>query len=68
MAEAIRASLATAGIAVPIQVEAPEAALQLARTGQHQMALLEARVEAGDPHFLLYPLTSSEGATRGPAR
>jgi peptide/nickel transport system substrate-binding protein len=67
VAEAIRASLATAGIAVPIQVEAPEAALQLARTGQHQMTLLEARVEAGDPHFLLYPLTSSEGATKGPA-
>ena len=66
VAEAIRASLATAGISVPIQVEAPEAALELARTGQHQMALLEARVEAGDPHFLLYPLTSSEGASKGP--
>ena len=66
VAEAIRASLANAGFTVPIQVEAPEAALQVARTGQHQMALLEARVEAGDPHFLLYPLTSSEGATKGP--
>jgi ABC-type transport system substrate-binding protein len=29
------------------------------------MALLEARVEAGDPHFLLYPLSSSEGAGKG---
>ena len=66
LAEAIRASLAAAGIVVPIQVEAPEAALQLARTGQHQMALLEARVEAGDPHFLLYPLSSSEGTSKGP--
>ncbi len=66
VAEAIRASLATAGFSVPVQVEAPEAALELARTGQHQMALLEARVEAGDPHFLLYPLTSSEGASKGP--
>jgi ABC-type transport system substrate-binding protein len=67
VAEAIRASLATAGIAVPIQVEAPDAALELARTGQHQMVLLEARVEAGDPHFLLYPLSASEGASKGPA-
>ncbi len=67
VAEAIRASLATAGISVPIQVEPAEAALQLARTGQHQMALLEARVEAGDPHFLLYPLSSSEGASKGPS-
>lgn len=67
VAEAIRASLAEAGISVAIQVEAPEAALDLARAGQHQMALLEARVEAGDPHFLLYPLSSSEGATKGAA-
>jgi ABC-type transport system substrate-binding protein len=66
VAEAIRASLATAGISVPIQIESPDAALQLARSGQHQMALLEARVEAGDPHFLLYPLSSSEGASKGP--
>ncbi len=66
VAEAIRASLATAGISVPIQSEPADAALQLARNGQHQMALLEARVEAGDPHFLLYPLTSSEGASKGP--
>jgi peptide/nickel transport system substrate-binding protein len=67
VAEAVRASLATAGISVPIQIETPEAALELARNGQHQMALLEARVEAGDPHFLLYPLSSSEGASKGPA-
>ena len=67
VAEAIRASLATAGISVPIQTESPEAALEMARAGQHQMALLEARVEAGDPHFLLYPLSSSEGATKGSA-
>jgi ABC-type transport system substrate-binding protein len=31
------------------------------------MALLEARAEAGDPHFLLYPLSASEGAVKGAA-
>ena len=67
VAEAIRASLAPAGITVPIQSEPPEVALRVARSGQHQMALMEARVEAGDPHFLLYPLSSSEGATKGTA-
>ncbi len=67
VAEAIKASLANAGITVTVQSEPPENALQLARNGQHQMALLEARVEAGDPHFLLYPLTSSEGASKGPS-
>ena len=66
LGEAIRASLAAAGITVPIQAEPAETVLQLARNGQHQMAVLEARVEAGDPHFLLYPLSSSEGATKGP--
>jgi len=65
LGEAIRASLATVGISVPIQAEPPETVLQLARNGQHQMAVLEARVEAGDPHFLLYPLSSSEGASKG---
>lgn len=67
VAEAVQAALANAGITVSIQTETPEAALQLAREGQHQMALVEARVEAGDPHFLLYPLSSSEGASKGPA-
>jgi len=67
VAEAIRASLAPAGITVPIQTESPEVALRIARNAQHQMALIEARVEAGDPHFLLYPLSSSEGATKGAA-
>lgn len=66
VAEAIRASLAGVGISTPVQTESVEAALDLARTGQHQIALLEARVEAGDPHFLLYPLSSSEGASKGP--
>jgi peptide/nickel transport system substrate-binding protein len=67
LAEAVRASLARAGFNVAVQVESPEAALALAQRGEHEMALLEARVEAGDPHFLLYPLSTSEGATKGPA-
>jgi len=67
VAEAIRTSLATADISVPIQTEPADAALLLARNGQHQMTVLEARLEAGDPHFLLYPLSSSEGATKGSA-
>lgn len=67
LAEAVRASLAAAGITVPIQLESVESALALAQSGEHEMALLEARAEGGDPHFLLYPLSSSEGATKGPA-
>ncbi len=67
VAEAIRTSLAPAGITVPILAETPDTTLQMARAGQHEMVLLEARAEAGDPHFLLYPLSSSEGAVKGPS-
>ena len=36
------------------------------QSGAHDLALAEARAEAGDPHLLLYPLSTSEGAVRGP--
>lgn len=65
VAEALRASLAAAGFPVTIQTESPETVLSLMQAGEHQMALAEARVEAGDPHFLLYPLSTSEGAVKG---
>jgi peptide/nickel transport system substrate-binding protein len=66
VAEAIRASLGAAGLAVTIATEAPEVALSLAQGGEPGMVLAEARVDAGDPHFLLYPLSTSEGAAKGP--
>jgi peptide/nickel transport system substrate-binding protein len=65
LAEALRASLAAAGLAVTIRAAPAETALSLMQTGEHQMALAEAWIEAGDPHFLLYPTSSSEGATKG---
>ena len=67
VAEAIRASLAAADLAVTVQAEPAEAAPpSLVQSGEHALALLEARVEAGDPHLLLYPLSTSEGAVKGP--
>jgi ABC-type transport system substrate-binding protein len=36
------------------------------QNGTHDLALAEALAEAGDPHMLLYPLSTSEGAVRGP--
>jgi peptide/nickel transport system substrate-binding protein len=67
VAEAIRAPLAAAGLTVTMVSQAPEAALSQARRGEPEMVLAEARAEAGDPHFLLYPLSTSEGATKGPS-
>jgi peptide/nickel transport system substrate-binding protein len=65
LADAIGASLAASGLNVTVRAEPPETALSLMRAGDHQMALAEARVEAGDPHFLLYPISTSEGAIKG---
>ena len=65
-AEAIRVALGVASITVNLRALAPEAALQAMRNGTHDLALAEAQVEGGDPHLLLYPLSTSEGAVRGP--
>lgn len=63
--EVIRAALGAAGIAVTPRIESGEAALEAAQSGRHDLVLFEARVDGGDPHLLLYPLSTSEGATRG---
>jgi peptide/nickel transport system substrate-binding protein len=65
-AEAIQASLAAAGFAVAVQPESIETAHTLLRAGEHALALVEERAETGDPHFLLYPLSTAEGAVKGP--
>src|SRR4029453_7157605 len=62
----IRASLAAADFAVAVQPESIETAQTLLRAGEHVLALVEERAEAGDPHFLLYPLSATEGAAKGP--
>jgi len=66
IAEAVRASLAAADFPITVQSKSLEVATPLLHNGEHSMALLETLVEAGDPHFLLYPLSTTEGATRGP--
>src|SRR5437899_4407482 len=46
---------------------APEAtARSLMQAGAFDMALTEATVAGGDPHLLLYPLSASEAASKGP--
>jgi peptide/nickel transport system substrate-binding protein len=65
--EALRAGLAGAGIAVHLAPESPAEAYRLAQQGEHQAVLLEAEVLGGDPHLFLYPLSTSEGAVKGPA-
>ncbi|HYB53942.1 MAG TPA: ABC transporter substrate-binding protein [Thermoanaerobaculia bacterium] len=66
LGEAIRAALAAAGVAVTPRVEHAESALLQAQAGRDDLAVFEAVADGGDPHFLLYPLSTSEGAMRGP--
>lgn len=67
IAEAMRLALDGAGIALTIRTELPQVVSQLAGQGDHELVLTEARVEGGDPHLFLYPLSTSEGAARGAA-
>jgi peptide/nickel transport system substrate-binding protein len=66
VAEALRQSLARVGIGLELRVEPAEIVRQLSQEGDHEWLLTEARVEGGDPHLFLYPLSTSEGASKGP--
>jgi peptide/nickel transport system substrate-binding protein len=66
VAETIRVAMSAASITVNVRTEATDVALVAMQSGAHDLALAEARAEAGDPHLLLFPLSTSEGAVRGP--
>jgi peptide/nickel transport system substrate-binding protein len=65
VAEALRLSLEAAEVAINIRLETAEVAATVRASGEHDMALAEGTVLGGDPHLFLYPLSTSEGATRG---
>lgn len=66
LGETIQQALGAAGMPVQLRIE-PAAAVAAARqTGQHELVLAERLVAGGDPHLLLFPLSTSEAATKGP--
>ena len=65
LAEAVHLALRAAEIPVDLRIEPAEAARSASQSGAHDLVLGEALVTGGDPHFLLYPLSTSEGAERG---
>jgi peptide/nickel transport system substrate-binding protein len=67
VAEAIATALAAAQIPVRVRVEPPDRVRALTQAGNYDLALLDAAADGGDPHHLLYPLSTSEGAQKGPA-
>jgi peptide/nickel transport system substrate-binding protein len=48
------------------RIEPVERVRTLTQAGDYELAVVEADVAGGDPHFLLYPLSTTEGAVRGP--
>lgn len=66
LAETLRLMLQAADIPIVTQLE-PEGTFRAAReAGEHDLVLAETTVTSGDPHHVLYPLSTSEGASREP--
>jgi peptide/nickel transport system substrate-binding protein len=65
LAEAIGIMLGAADIPVRVQLQPADAVRAAHQTGAHEIALAEAAVIGGDPHLLLFPLSTSEGARPG---
>src|SRR6058998_102494 len=66
LAETIQILLGSDGPPLEIQAEAEGTVRPVLEGGGYDMALTEATVAGGDPHLLLYPLSTSEAAVRGP--
>jgi peptide/nickel transport system substrate-binding protein len=64
--EAIVTTLGAADVPVRLRVEPPEAMRAALQAGDYDLALAEASVAGGDPHLLLFPLSTSESAAKGP--
>jgi peptide/nickel transport system substrate-binding protein len=67
IADAIRVSLAAAGLRPRVRVEAPETAGAATRLGTAELALHEETMEVNDPDFFLRPLLATDGTTQGSA-
>jgi peptide/nickel transport system substrate-binding protein len=67
LGETIQQALGAAGMTVQVRIEPASAVAAARQTGQHDLVLAERLVAGGDPHLLLFPLSTSETATKGPA-
>jgi peptide/nickel transport system substrate-binding protein len=66
VADTVVASLSAVDIPVQVRTELPDGPRSRVPGGDSEMVLAEAVVLGGDPHFLLYPLSTSEGRQRMP--
>jgi peptide/nickel transport system substrate-binding protein len=66
LAATIETALGAADIPIQVRVESVERVRAALQAGEHEMALVETIVMGGDPHLFLFPLSTSEGASKGP--
>jgi peptide/nickel transport system substrate-binding protein len=66
LAAALGAALGAADIPVQVHLEPADKVRAALQSGEHEMALVEAMVVGGDPHLFLFPLSTSEAASKGP--
>jgi ABC-type transport system substrate-binding protein len=66
LAASIATMLGSADITVNVRPETPTGARNSMQTGEYDLGLTEATVTGGDPHLFLFPLSTSEGASKGP--
>jgi peptide/nickel transport system substrate-binding protein len=66
LAEAIQLLLGSDEIVLNVRAEPEPAVRTLLQAGAYDVALTEAMVAGGDPHLLLFPLSTSEAAMKGP--
>jgi peptide/nickel transport system substrate-binding protein len=65
LAEAIQLMLGAADIPIEIRMQPALKMRTALQSGEHEMSLVEGAVAGGDPHLFLFPLSTSEGATKG---
>ncbi|MEX2147956.1 MAG: ABC transporter substrate-binding protein [Candidatus Rokuibacteriota bacterium] len=65
LAEAVKLMLGAADIPIAVRLEPASAIRTALQEGEHEMSLVEGAVAGGDPHLFLFPLSTSEGATKG---
>jgi peptide/nickel transport system substrate-binding protein len=66
VAATLEAALGAADIPIAVRTETADKVRAALQAGDHEMALIEATVVGGDPHLFLFPLSTSEGASKGP--
>ncbi len=62
----VASSLGAVKIPLVTRIEPADRVRALTQAGDYELAVVEAAVPGGDPHFLLYPLSTTEGAVSGP--